>query len=82
MQGIAHWQLTDHPDQPGQQFLSGEMFDLSLMNLFGVHVGFTQHLIKHVVAESDCLLFTWPLKAVLDMGSGAYTVDYISRILS
>ncbi len=47
---------------------------MSLMNLFGVHVGFTHHLIKKVVAETDCLVFAWPVQAVMDMGSGVFWV--------
>ncbi len=60
----------------------GELFDMTLFNLFGVHMGFAEPVLTKVKAQSDCLLFKWPVKALLEMATGmcsGYTDVYLSQ---
>lgn len=68
-QGIAEWTPEDKARGP-VTFYSGELFDMTLLNLFGVHLGFAEPVLTKVKAQSDCLLFKWPVKALLEMATG------------
>ncbi|WIA17364.1 hypothetical protein OEZ85_014226 [Tetradesmus obliquus] len=58
--------LVEPPAGSPPVLLSGHVFSLSALNVFGVYIGFDQDHGRHleVWAESDCLLYSWPMSAL------------------
>lgn len=50
---------------------SGHIFSLSALNVFGVYIGFDQYHGSQleVWAETDCLLYTWPMSSLERMAT-------------
>eukprot|EP00775_Hariotina_reticulata_P012787 gene12787-12915_t len=52
-------------------FRSGNIFSLSALNVFGVYIGFDSYhgSFFEVWADTDCLLFSWPMSALDEMAT-------------
>ncbi|KAI8106714.1 hypothetical protein M9434_001368 [Picochlorum sp. BPE23] len=48
-------------------FYSGMAFDIGLLNVFGVYIGFENKGSFEVVADADCVVFEWSIYALNDL---------------
>lgn len=62
VEGLASFKTVFHGrGDVKKQLHSGAVFDLALLNIFGVYIGLErgQHKSFHATADTDCLLYTW-----------------------
>lgn len=84
VEGMAYYVLcTSKGKTKTATLFSGMTFDIALMNVFGVYIGFDKKAEFEVVAETDCLAFEWDIRSLNELAvrSGHSTSSYFRNFV-